>query len=167
MWQNFIKMDVSALNLVIRAVVVYFSVLILLRMGGKRQIGQMGPTEFVAVLLISNAVQNAMNAGDNSLVGGLILAATLVALSCLISFVTYKYKPFENFFEGKPTLLIHHGKMLSENMRKEQVSEAELHSLIRKQGLTHVYEVSTAILEADGNLTLIKADQAKRDLDKK
>lgn len=167
MWQNFVSMDVSALNLVIRAVVVYFSVLILLRMGGKRQIGQMGPTEFVAVLLISNAVQNAMNAGDNSLVGGLILAATLVALSCLISFFTYKYKPVEKFFEGAPTIMIHHGKMLLENMRKEQVSEDELHQLIRKQGLAHVHEITTAILESDGSLTLIKADQEKRNLDKK
>lgn len=158
MLENLTHMDVSVLNLIVRAVVVYFSVLVLLRMGGKRQIGQMSPTEFVAVLLISNAVQNAMNAGDNSLVGGLILAISLVALSTLISFLTYKFKVFERFFEGTPTLLIHHGNLLEKNMRKEQVSEDELHALIRQQG-SKLKEINTAILEANGTLTLVKYER--------
>jgi len=169
MLENLTHMDVSVLNLIIRAVVVYFSVLVLLRIGGKRQIGQMGPTEFVSILLISNAVQNAMNAGDNSLSGGVILATTLVGLSCFISYVTYRYKFAEVFFEGAPTILIHHGKMISTNMRKEQVSVAELHSLIRKQGFMHFTEIETAILESNGSLTLIKNEplSERHELDKK
>jgi uncharacterized membrane protein YcaP (DUF421 family) len=156
MWDNLFSMDVSALNLIIRAVVVYFSVLLLLRSGGKRQIGQMGPTEFVAVLLISNAVQNAMNAGDNSLIGGIILAVTLVGLSCLISYLTFRFKSAEKLFEGVPTLIVHNGKRLEENMRKEQLTDSELRSLIRKQGVNGLTEIDTAILEPDGTLTIIK-----------
>lgn len=156
MWENLVEMNVSGLNLVIRGVVVYFSVLVLLRVGGKKQIGQMGPTEFVAVLLISNAVQNAMNAGDNSLVGGLILAATLVFLSCTISYATYKFKSAEVFFEGAPAILIHHGKMIRENLIKEPISENDLYQLIRRQGLWDISEIKTAILESDGGLTIIK-----------
>src|SRR4051812_40732772 len=105
MWQNFIHIDLPVINLITRAVVVYLSVLILLRISGKRQLGQMGATEFVAILLISNAVQNAMNGGDNSLMGGLILAAVLIVLSTLISFLTYKSSVFSAIFEGTPTLL--------------------------------------------------------------
>ncbi|MFZ3229600.1 MAG: YetF domain-containing protein [Pseudobdellovibrio sp.] len=156
MWNNLVHMDVSVFNFIIRAIVVYFSVLVLLRVGGKRQIGQMGPTEFVAMLLISNAVQNAMNAGDNSLAGGLVLAVTLVSLSTLISYLTFKFKFFEKVFEGVPTLLIHHGKLIEKNMNKEHLSPAELQSMIRKQGVHQFHDISTAILEADGTLTLVK-----------
>ena len=101
--------DVAPGNLALRAVVVFLAVLVLLRLSGKRQLGQMGATEFVAILLISNAVQNSMNGGDNSLIGGLLLATVLVALSALISFLTYRYQSFSRIFEGTPTLLIHKG----------------------------------------------------------
>src|SRR3954468_18392114 len=112
MWNQLMHFDVPALNLAVRATVVFLVVLILLRITGKRQLGQMGATEFVAILLISNAVQNAMNGGDNSLSGGLILAATLIALSALISYLTFKSKFFGAIFEGTPALLVHNSKTL-------------------------------------------------------
>ena len=94
MWQNLMALNLTPANLIVRAGVVYIAVLILLRISGKRQMGQMGATEFVAILLISNAVQNAMNGGDNSLIGGLLLAVVLVGLSTLISFLTYRSRFF-------------------------------------------------------------------------
>src|SRR5476649_2066589 len=100
MLQQLMHLDIPAGNLIVRAVVVYISVLLLLRVSGKRQLGQMGATEFVAILLISNAVQNAMNGGDNSLAGGLLLAAVLIALSTLISYLTYRSSIFSSIFEG-------------------------------------------------------------------
>src|SRR3954471_22910725 len=102
---NLFVPDVPYWNLIVRAIVVYLAVLILLRISGKRQLGQMGATEFVAILLISNAVQNSMNGGDNSLTGGLILATVLVGLSALISYLTYRSRFFSTIFEGTPTLL--------------------------------------------------------------
>src|SRR5438270_5606910 len=99
--------DIPWWSLVIRAVVVYVAVLLLLRVAGKRQVGQMGMTEFVALLLISNAVQNAMNGGDNSLVGGLILAGVLIALATLFAYLTFRSSRFERAVQGRPTLLIH------------------------------------------------------------
>src|ERR1700754_3599917 len=105
MWNDLAHLSVAPLDLVIRAAVVYIAVLVLLRIGGKRQLGQMGATEFVALLLISNAVQNSMNGGDNSLVGGLLLAAVLIALSTLISYLTFKSKFFTMIFEGTPTVV--------------------------------------------------------------
>lgn len=149
-------MSVPIGNLMIRAVVVYVIILILMRISGKREIGHMGAVEFVTVLLISNAVQNSMNAGDNSLVGGLVLAATLIALSLFFSAVAYRSKTFSKIFEGTPTLLINKGKIIERNMRKERLRESEIRVLLRKQGVHHYHEVSNAILESDGTLSITK-----------
>lgn len=156
MWSNLINLSVSPFNLIIRATLVYLTVMILLRISGKRAMGQMSITEFVAILLISNAVQNAMNAGDNSLAGGLILAAVLIFLSWLISLLTFKSKKISLIFEGTPTLLVHKGTVIKENMEKERLSLEELKSLLRKQNIHSINEIQTAILEADGSLSVTK-----------
>lgn len=148
--------NIPPLNLGIRAVLVYLSVLILLRISGKRQIGQMGATEFVTVLLISNAVQNSMNGGDNSLSGGVLLAIVLICLSSLISFLTYRSRFFTSVFEGTPTLLIHKGKLIHKNLAKERLRESELKTMLRKQGLHYFHDIETAILESDGTLSVTK-----------
>lgn len=158
MMQDLYKLSVSWPDLALRAVVVYLVVLVLLRISGKRQAGQMGVTEFVALLLISNAVQNAMNGGDNSLVGGLFLAFVLILLSWMISFLTFRSARIRAIFEGTPTLLIHRGELLRKNLAKERITVAELKTLLRKQGVHQFHEVVTAILESDGTLTLTKVD---------
>ncbi len=151
--------SISWVELTVRATVVYLSVLLLLRISGKRQLGQMGATEFVAILLISNAVQNAMNGGDNSLGGGLVLAVVLIALSTLISFLTFRSRFFSQIFEGTPTLLIHKAKIITKNLNHERLSEAELRTLLRKQGIHNIHEIETAVLEADGTLSLTKSSE--------
>lgn len=119
----------------------------------------MSPTEFVAILLISNAVQNAMNGGDNSLGGGLWLATILIAVSTLISFATYHSRFISHVFEGTPTLLIHKGKMIKKHMSKERLSESELKAHLRKQGVHNLHEVETAILESDGTFSITKVNE--------
>src|SRR4051812_3339098 len=120
--------DIPWWSLVLRAGIVYISVLLLLRIAGKRQVGQMGMTEFVALLLISNAVQNAMNGGDNSLVGGLLLAVVIVSLATGFAYVTYRWPRLEQTIQGRPTLLIHHGQVLHKHLARELLSERELRS---------------------------------------
>ena len=161
MWQNLMDFNLPPLNLVIRALVVYLTVLILLRISGKRQLGQMGATEFVAILLISNAVQNSMNGGDNSLSGGLLLAGVLILLSTLISYLTYRSRFFRMLFEGTPTLLIHKGKLIHKHLMHERMSESELRTLLRKQGIHHIHEIETAVLEADGTLSVTKMSEVQ------
>lgn len=156
MWASLFHFDVAPINLIIRALVVYLAVLILLRISGKRQVGQMGATEFVAVLLISNAVQNSMNGGDNSLVGGLLLAVVLILLSMGIAYLTYRSRTFERIFEGTPRLLIHDGKEVIDALRKELLSRSELKILLRKQGVHSIHEVKSAVLEADGTLSITR-----------
>lgn len=146
--------ELPLLELAIRAVAVYLSVLILLRISGKRQMGQMNATEFVAILLISNAVQNSMNGGDNSLGGGLFLALILIATSALITYLTFRSKIASSIFEGTPTLLVHKGKTIEANLKKEFLSHSELKTLLRKQGIHDISQIETAILEADGTLSI-------------
>jgi uncharacterized membrane protein YcaP (DUF421 family) len=153
---NLFDISLSPLNFIIRGTIVFLFVLILLRIGGKRQLGQMSATEFVAILLISNAVQNSMNGGDNSVTGGLILACTLIFLSWLISFLTFRSRGFSTVFEGTPTLLIHKGKVIEKHMNKERITQNELRVLLRKQNVHNISEVKSAILEADGSFTIEK-----------
>lgn len=160
MIQSLFHFDVGPLNLLVRAVAVYLVVLILLRLGGKRQIGQMGATEFVAVLLISNAVQNSMNGGDNSLIGGLWLAAILIAMSTAISWITYKSRFFAHLFEGTPTLLVHHSKVITKNLKREMMTQRQLREMLRHQGFRSLTEIKDVILEADGTLTVVRSDVA-------
>src|SRR3954452_19507967 len=115
MWQNLMGLSLPIENLVLRGTVVYLAVIVLLRISGKRQLAQMGATEFVAILLISNAVQNAMNGGRNSLLGGLLLAVVLITLSWAISWATFRNRRARALFEGSPRLLIHRGKPLEPN----------------------------------------------------
>jgi uncharacterized membrane protein YcaP (DUF421 family) len=155
---GFFHLDLPWFELVVRGTAVYVFVLVLLRITGKRQLGQMGATEFVAILLISNAVQNAMNGGDNSLGGGLVLATTLIAVSSLISYLTFRSRTCGVIFEGTPTLLIHNSKILHKNLGREHLTITDLKILLRKQGVHDLQEIATAILEADGSLSVTKID---------
>src|SRR5436305_7765717 len=96
-------------ELVVRSAVVYGFLIALLRLTGKRQIGQLAPFDLVLLLVLSNAVQNSMNGGDNSLVGGLVSAVTLVALNYGIGYATFKSKRLEALIEGRPQVIIHNG----------------------------------------------------------
>jgi uncharacterized membrane protein YcaP (DUF421 family) len=140
---------------VIRALAVYLFVLLMLRLGGKRQLAQMSPTEFVAVLLISNAVQNSMNGGDNSLIGGFVLALVLIIASTAISYLTFRSKKFRHVFEGVPTILVHCGKLIEQNLKKERITKDELTSMLRRQDVHHLDVIQEAILEPDGGLTIL------------
>lgn len=154
MKHSLITMTVEPLELLIRGAVVYLFVIVLIRLSGKRQLSQMAATEFVAILLISNAVQNSMNGGDNSLIAGLILAVVLVLLSWGISWINFRSKKLRAIFEGTPRLLIRHGQVIPESLKHELISENELRTILRKQGVHHVAEVKAAILESDGTLTI-------------
>ena len=159
MLKNLFDLSLSPANLAVRAVVVFLFVVVLLRISGKRQMGQMGATEFVAILLISNAVQNAMNGGDNSLVGGLLLAAVLIFVSWSISVLTFRFAFARTIFEGTPTLIIHKGLVLEKNLAKERLTHQELKTLMRKQGIHNYSDVATGVLESDGTLSIAKVSE--------
>jgi uncharacterized membrane protein YcaP (DUF421 family) len=152
----FTHLDVPAWNLVLRGVVVYFSIVLLLRVSGKKQVGQMGASELATLMLISNAVQNSMNGGDNSLGGGIILAATLIALGMGSAYLTYRNRFLQRVLEGTPRLVIHNGLVIERALSKELMTRKDLAILLRKQGVHRADEVKTAIYETDGSLSIIR-----------
>ncbi len=150
MWQ----LSVSTGELVLRAIIVYAFLLVILRVTGKRQVGQLSPFDLVLLLVLSNAVQNAMNGGDNSVVAGIISAGTLVILNYLVSVATYKSKKIEALVEGKPEVLVHNGKVFADVMERQRLTHHELNSALRSAGCACVDEVHFAILENDGQITV-------------
>jgi len=146
---------VGALGLVIRALLVYFFLLILLRLTGKRQVGQLAPFDLVLLLVLSNAVQNAMNGGDNSVSAGIISAVTLVGINFIMGWATYRSKRLESLIEGRPVVLIHNGKIITKAMEEVKMTHHELNAALRAGGCTCPDEVLVAVLENSGNVTVI------------
>ena len=146
-------MSVSWWELVVRGLVVYFFLILLLRLTGKRQIGQLSPFDLVLLLILSDAVQNSMNAGDNSLIGGLISATTLIVINYLVGLVTFKSKKLEAIIEGRPQVIIHEGKLFEDVMNDAKLTRQELDSTLRQAGYFDIKEVKLAILENNGSLT--------------
>lgn len=142
-------------GLVIRAVVVYVFLVILLRISGKRQVGQLSPFDLVLLLVLSNAVQNAINAGDNTITGGIISASTLVGLNYVVGWLTFRFKKIEGIVEGRPVVLIHHGQIIHAAMKEVMMTVHELNNALRAEGVTSPEEVLVAVLENSGKITVI------------
>jgi len=143
---------------VLRAVIVYGFLLLILRLTGKRQIGQMSPFDLVLLLVLSNAVQNSMNGGDNTVGGGLILAATLVAFNALVSFITSRSRTAEKWVEGVPEILVFEGKVMKKTMTSEGLSMDELKGAMRAAGCCDVKDVHLATLELNGQISIVRED---------
>src|SRR6266571_4261435 len=139
---------------VARAAIVYAFLLVILRLTGKRQVGQLAPFDLVLLLVLSNAVQNAMNGGDNSVLAGLISAGALVLVNYLVGFATYKSKRLEALVEGRPEVLIHNGKLFTEVMEREKLTHHELNAALRAAGCACIEEVHFAILENNGVISV-------------
>jgi uncharacterized membrane protein YcaP (DUF421 family) len=142
-------------ELVVRGVVVYAFLILLLRITGKRQVGQLAPFDLVLLLVLSNAVQNSMNAGDNSLIGGLVSATTLIAVNYLVGLATYRSKKLEAIIEGRPQVLIHNGSLFEEVLARAQLTHHELNAALRQSGCSGIDEVHSAILENNGSISVV------------
>jgi uncharacterized membrane protein YcaP (DUF421 family) len=142
-------------HFVVRAAVVYAFLLVLLRFTGKRQVGQLAPFDLVLLLILSNAVQNSMNGGDNSITGGLILATTLVGLNWCVGWLTFRSKRIEALVEGRPVLLVHNGAVDHKALRSVQMTMHELNASLRAGGCAGPEEVRFAVLENNGKVAVI------------
>ena len=148
----------GAIAIVVRTLVVYVALLAMLRVLGKRHVGQLSLFDFVLVLLISNAVQNAMVGPDSSLTGGLLAAVVLVAMNALLSRFAIGHKHFGALLEGEPTLLIRDGRVLPSHLAREGMAPADLEAAVREHGIASSAEVRQAILEIDGSVSVIAKD---------
>lgn len=146
---------------VLRGLLVYGFLLITLRLTGKRQVGQLAPFDLVLLLILSNAVQNSMNAGDNTVAGGFILVATLLGANGLMSWLTWRSKKTEILLEGRPQILVHHGLPDDAMLASERITRHELMAAVRQAGLSDLAEVRVAILETNGRINVIAKSAEK------
>lgn len=139
---------------VVRGVVVYAFLLVLLRMTGKRQVGQLAPIDLILLLILSNSVQNSMNAGDNSLIGGLISATTLIAVNWLVSYASFRNAAVERVIDGHPLVLVRDGRIAVHVLDAERITRAELDTALRLAGSFSVEDVKLAMLEPNGHVSV-------------
>jgi uncharacterized membrane protein YcaP (DUF421 family) len=147
------------LDVAVRCLVVYLTLLVGLRLTGKRQVGQLTPFDLLLLLLLANAVQNAMVGPDTSLYGGLVAAATLFAVNGVVARVARGSGGAARLLEGSPTILIRHGAVLEDSLRREGISTGDLLRSLREHGVDDVSLVRSAILEVDGTISVLRADE--------
>jgi uncharacterized membrane protein YcaP (DUF421 family) len=156
-----LNLDPASLGAIaLRTVVVYLVLLFLLRAAGKRELGQMTPFDLVVLLIVSNAVQNAMVGPDTSLTGGLLAACVLVALNLVMSRFVLRASWFRTRVIGSPTLLVHDGQIADANLRKEGIDVDEVLQALREHAVEELASVKSAVLEVDGTISVIPADAA-------
>ncbi|MBH1448016.1 DUF421 domain-containing protein [Stenotrophomonas maltophilia] len=140
---------------ILRAVVVYVVVLGMVRLSGKRPLGQITPFDVLLVVLLGNAVQNALLGTDTSLGGGLLLAATLILLNYGVGWVSTRSRRIERLVEGEPVVIARDGRLFDAVLRREQVTRADFEAAMRQQGGLGVEDVELALLEINGHITII------------
>lgn len=142
-------------HFVLRAVAIYVLVMVLVRVSGKRAVGQFTPFDLVLLILIGNAVQNGLNGGDESLTGALLLAGTLIALNWGIAWVTSRSRRMEHAVEGVPQVLARDGRVFHDVLRRELVSDDDFHKALRQHDLAEASEVALALLETNGSISVV------------
>jgi uncharacterized membrane protein YcaP (DUF421 family) len=144
-------------EIILRSSIIYVVIVVALRLTGRRSLGQRNPIDLVLVLIVANAVQNAMIGSDTSLIGGIIAAATLFVMDVALDRILGRSKDARKFFSGSPVILIRHGQLIEQNLAKERISYDELEESLREHGVEQVGDVKLAILEVDGSLSIVPA----------
>jgi uncharacterized membrane protein YcaP (DUF421 family) len=140
---------------IFRASVVYLVLLAMVRLTGKRTVGQFTPFDLIVVLLLSEAVSGSINGQDESLPGGLIAAATLLVLDVGLAWASSRSKKFDGVLSGDPVLIGRDGVIYKDVLRRERVPESDMHKALREADC-EVEDMRMAILEADGNINIMK-----------
>lgn len=150
--------DPGPLAVILRTAVVYLFLVVILRLSGKREVGQMSILELIVILLISDAVQNSMVGEDTTLIGGLLAVMTLLGLDHGLSRLTVRSRRLRRVIEGEPRLLVRDGRLLTRALREEQVEPEKVRAAVRAQGVARVEDVRLAVLETDGSISIIPID---------
>ena len=155
MWHNLVSIGSSWQERAIRAIAVYVFLLVAVRVFGRRELGQLTAFDVIVLLSLSNMLQNAMIGNDNSLVGGLLGALVLLSANLLLAFAVYRRRGIERLVEGEARILIHDGQVRPEALKKELMTERDLLSAVRREGLERFEDVHLAVAEPNGMISII------------
>ena len=146
------------LDIVLRSAAVYGFMVLAIRLFGKKELSQLSTTDLVFIILISNSVQNAMVGSNSSLAGGLVAALVLFSLNYVLKLIMFRSAKFKALIEDKPIILIHEGILDQEHLTRTRITKDELEQAIREHGVQEIDEVKLAILEVDGNISVISGE---------
>lgn len=147
---------------IIRAAVIYFFVIFAIRIFGKREISQLSVIDLVFILLISNSVQSAMIGPNSSIMAGVLAAVTLFVLNYIMGNIFYKSKTLSALIQGEPLMLVYQGKVIKKHLKKARISDDELEAAIREHGVKGVTGVDLAVLERDGNISVLSDNYSRK-----
>lgn len=150
------------LDIILRSIAVYFFMVIALRVFGKKELSQLNTADVILILLISNSVQNAMVGSDTSLWGGLIAAGALFLINFILKKLMFRFKGLNNLLQQKPEILIHNGKLEFETLAKLGITSEELTEAMHEHGVEFFKDVKLAMLEIDGNISIISGTENLR-----
>ena len=148
-------------------IVIYLFIIIFIRLFGKKELAQLSVFDLVFILLISNAVQNAMVGSDSSLAGGLVAASSLFILNYGLKYLMYKYPKLGGIVQGHPLLLIYKGELNQLNLKRAKISIDEIEEAIREHGVSNYTEVDLAVLEVDGNISILSHEFKQKTIKKR
>ncbi len=154
-WKDMFVISLPIAEKILRPVIVYFFLVIMLRLSGKRELVQLNPFDLVVLLTLSNTVQNAIIGEDNSVSGGILGAISLLTTNYLVVRFLYKHKKLDQLVEGRADVLIESGKVNPKHLKNELITMAQLQAAARKQGFSDLSEVEQCILEPGGTLTFL------------
>ena len=149
-------------SIVVRSVIVYLFVILAIRLFGKKELSQLSIIDLVFILLISNSLQAAMIGNDTTLVGGLVAAGSLFIVNWILKNLIYKSKRISETIQGSPIMLVYQGKVIYKHLEKAQISHGELEAAIREHGVKDIAAVDLAILEVDGNISILSSSFTKK-----
>ena len=155
-WEGIFTPARSMIEMVIRATIMYFVIVALLKVVVKRQTGGVGQTDILVIVLIAEIAGPGFTADYVSVVEGAVLVATVLFWSYAIEYLTHRSPTFERFFQPPPLLLIENGRMLPRNMRTELITKDELMTHLREEGIRDIAEVEQACMEPDGMISVIR-----------
>ena len=155
------------LEVILRSAAVYLFIVIAIRLFGKKELTQLSVIDLVFILLISNSVQNAMVGTDTGLLAGIAAAATLFAINAVMKYFLYSSKLFSKFVQGEPVMLIHKGIVIDKNLEKEKLTLGEVEAAVREHGVERIAEVDLAVLEVDGNISIMSENYNKKSVRKR
>jgi uncharacterized membrane protein YcaP (DUF421 family) len=150
MWSHMMVLGVPVVEKILRAIIIYFFLIVGLRLAGKRELAQLNPFDLVVLLTLSNTVQNAIIGDDNSLIGGIIGATALLLINYIFVRFLFSHPRLGRVVEGSPVALMERGKVQESRLKREFITIAELRSAARRQGFDSLTEVDRAVLESGG-----------------
>ena len=163
-WKDMFVMGLPLAEKILRPIFVYAFLVISLRLSGKRELVQLNPFDLVVLLTLSNTVQNAIIGEDNSVLGGIIGASSLLVTNYLVVRFLYDHRRLDQLVEGRADVLVEGGKLRARNLKRELITIAQLEAAARKQGFDSLADVDQCVLEPGGTLTFVGKKPATEDV---